>query len=306
VDTASNTVLARKVLADTTAVTITSAANVNTTLTIDFSGGVFTTPVTFIGGSGRNTLVGANVAETWNITGANAGKVGNVTFSNVANLVGGSASDAFKIRPAGSLSASVDGSGGGDWLDYSAFPATRPVIVNLVTGSATGVAGGIRNIQNVRGGAGNDTLTGNGGNILIGGAGSNILRDAYAGSAASGRSLLIGGGNGGHSLTAGGAGDLLISGTTTFDLNNAALMSILAEWQSTDDYLTRFNRLEGLQSGGLNGGNQLRWGSTVKDDATADVLTGSRTGLDWFFANLGQDTLNNLHRPSSEHVNNMP
>jgi len=34
------------------------------------------------------------------------------------------------------------------------------------------------------GGAGSDTLTGNGGNILVGGGGSDTLTDAYTGSAA--------------------------------------------------------------------------------------------------------------------------
>jgi hypothetical protein len=302
VDTTSNTVLMSKVLADTTAVAITGAPGVNTTLTIDFSGGAFSTPVTFTGGSGSNTLVGANVADTWSITGANAGTVGNVSFADVANLVGGSATDVFKFGPSGSLSGSLNGGGGGDWLDYSGLPATSPITVNLVTGSATGVAGSVSNIQNIRGGAGNDTLTGNGGNILIGGAGSNTLIDAYTGSAASGRSLLIGG-TGTSSLTAGAAGDILIGGTTSFDANNIALQSILAEWQSGDDYSTRFNRLEGLQSGGLNGSSTLVWGSTVLANSATDTLAGG-AGLDWFFADLAQDTVQNPDNPSHEHVNN--
>jgi hypothetical protein len=304
VDTASNTVLMSKVLADTTALTITAAAGVSTTLTIDFSGGVFSSPVTFTGGSGSNTLVGANVPETWSITGANTGKVGNVSFSKVANLVGGSAADVFKFSAGGSLSGRLNGSGGGDWLDYSGLPATLPVTVNLVTGAATDVAGGVSNIQNVRGGPGNDTLTGGRGNILIGGAGSNRLIDAYAGSAAAGRSLLIGGA-GSSNLTAGAAGDILIAGTTTFDANYAALQSILAEWQSADSYLLRFQRLEGLATGGLNGTNKLVWGSTVKDTDRASVLNGG-AGLDWFFANYpgGDDVINNLNNPSKEHLNN--
>jgi hypothetical protein len=103
-------------------------------------------------------------------------------------------------------------------------------------------------------------------------------------------------------LTAGAGGDLLISGTTSYDTNNAALQSILAEWQSADDYTTRFNRLEGKQTGGLNGKNKLIWGSTVKDDATADTLVGG-AGLDWFFANYpGNDVLLNLNVPGHEHL----
>jgi hypothetical protein len=258
-------------------------------------------------GNGSNTLVGPNQASTWNITGANSGKLGPISFSNIENLVGGSASDVFKVGPKGSLSGSLNGGGGGDWLDYSAFPVGSSVTVNLVTGAATGVAGGVRNIQNVRGGAGNNTLTGNGGNILIGGAGTNHLVDVYAGSSASGRSLLIGG-TGSSTLTAGAAGDILIAGTTNYDSNYAALQSILAEWQSADDYVTRFKRIEGQQSGGLNGSNKLVWGTTVKDTDGASVLNGgpAGAGLDWFFANYlgGNDTIHNFDSPGDEYIDN--
>jgi len=82
-------------------------------------------------------------------------------------------------------------------------------------------------------------------------------------------------------------------------------MALLAEWQSTDSYATRFARLEGKQSGGLNGKSKLVWGSTVKDDATPDTLTGG-AGLDWFFANYpaGSDTVNNFDSPGDEYLNN--
>jgi hypothetical protein len=184
------------------------------------------------------------------------------------------------------------------------LPSTVPVTVNLVTGSATGVAGGVSNIANVRGGVGNDTLTGNGGNILIGGAGINVLTDAYSGTAASGRSLLIGG-TGTSNLTAGSAGDILIAGTTLYNANYAALQSILAEWQSSDSYLLRFQRIEGLASGGLNGTNKLGWKKTVTDNDKPSVLNGG-PGLDWFFANFpgGDDTITNLNNPSQEHLDN--
>jgi hypothetical protein len=72
-------------------------------------------------------------------------------------------------------------------------------------------------------------------------------------------------------------------------------------------YNTRFNRLEGLQSGGLNGAYDLIWGNTVLDNSASDKLTGSPTGLDWFFAQLSGtnlDKIMNLNKPSHEHVNN--
>ena len=226
-------------------------------------------------------LVGANTATIWQITGANAGMAGTVAFSGFENVQGGTASDTFRFSPGGSLSGSLAGGGGGDWLDYSPF--TTPVSVNLATGSASRVggaaAGKVSQIQNVVGGAGNDTLVGNAlGNILIGGSATNVITGG------SGRSLLIGG-TGSATIKGGPADDLLIAGTTSFDSNHAALMSILAEWQRTDK--TYAQRIADLKhGGGLNGTTKLIWGTTVHDDDGADTLTGG-PGLDWFFANLG-------------------
>jgi hypothetical protein len=252
------------------------------------------------GGTGTNTVVGPNSSNTWLVSGTNSGSLDQiVSFSAVQNLVGGAGVDVFKVAAGKGVTGSINGGAGGDWLDYSAW--TTPVAVNLVTGAGTSIAGSVSNIANVRGGSGNDTLTGGGGNILIGGAGSNILVDAYSGSAASGRSLLIGG-SGSSSLTAGAAGDILIAGTTSYDANYAALQSILAEWQSADSYLLRFQRIEGLVTGGLNGKNKLVWGSTVKDNDLPGVLNGG-AGLDWFFAG-GDDTINNLNNPGTEHLDN--
>jgi hypothetical protein len=62
------------------------------------------------------------------------------------------------------------------------------VSANLRTGTASGLRGGIVNIKNVIGGAGDDILIGNGGNSLTGGAGRDLL---IAGAMAS---FLYGGG----------------------------------------------------------------------------------------------------------------
>lgn len=199
------------------------------------------TAVAFDGGAGSNTVLGPSAADTWTISGTNAGSFGASTFSNVQNLIGGAATDMVLFSPAGQLSGMIDAQGGGDWLDYS--PRATPVTVNLAAGTATGVTGGVHNIPNVLGSAGNDHLTGNAlGNILIGGPGNDVL------TAGSGRSLLIGGA--GNDTVKGGAGDdLLIGGTTSFDTNEAALMSILAEWQSANPYATRISHLK--NGGGL-------------------------------------------------------
>ena len=112
------------------------------------------------------------------------------------------------------------------------------------------------------------------GNVLVGGAGN----DTIVGGA--GRSLLIGGS--GVDNVGGGAGDdIVIGGFSTFDNNNAALDSILAEWQSAvDSYVTRINFIK--NGGGLNGTNTLNLGTTVIDDLAANVLSGG-AGNDWFF-----------------------
>jgi hypothetical protein len=249
------------------------------------------------GPSPNNILTGPNTTNLWVITGPNIGQVNGFAFVGMQNLVGGSGIDTFRFTPAGSVASIRAGGNLGDWLDYSPFVVNQPVNVNLATGSATGVGGGaagvVHGIQNVRGGAGIDNLTGNAlGNILIGGASSDMI------TAGSGRSVIIGGGGG--DVITGGSGDaILISGTTTFDNNFAALASILAEWQRTDK--TYSQRITDLRTGtGLNGANKLIWGSTVLDDNNADTLVGG-AGLDWFFANQGPggiiDTIRNFRSP---------
>jgi hypothetical protein len=307
VDTTSNTVLLSKAQVDTTSVSIHAADSANTTLVIDFSGGSYAFPVTFTGGTGDNTLVGANVANQWTITGANAGKVGSVSFTKVANLVGGSDVDVFKFASAGSLSGSLDGGGApaykGDWLDYSGLSVA--VTVNLQTGSATKIGGGadgrVTNIQNVHGGNGGNLLTGNAqGNILIGGTGNDTLVGG------TGPSILIGG-KGADNITGGSGNDILIGDYTAYDAmstaNENALMSILAEWQSSDSYETRFQDINTGTGGGLNGTAKLKYGTTVKNDSAADSITATDVvaGLDWFFSSAG-DTINNFE--AGEHKNN--
>jgi hypothetical protein len=252
-------------------------------------------------GSAGDQLVGPNTTSTWTITGANAGIVnGTLTFTAIANLTGGTGVDTFQIGTAGHLSGNLNGGGApansGDWLDYKGNAGF--VAVNLATGAATGVAGTVSKIQNVFGGNHGNNLTGSAqGNILIGGNGNDTITGG------TGRSLLIGG-QGADGVTGGSGDDILIGGYTTYDQshNEAALMSLLAEWQSADDYATRINDLK--HGGGLNGTNVLVLGSTVKDDAKANSLTGgpapSPSDLDWFFQGL-HDTLHNVE--SGEQIN---
>jgi hypothetical protein len=253
-----------------------------------------------------NKLIGPDANTTWTISNANSGAwiTGgrNFEFGRFPNLVGGSGLDVFAFTVGGSLSGTLDGGTAplheGNWLNYSAL--TTPVTVNLQTGKATGVAGAVANIQNVHGGNGGNTLTGDAqGNILIGGAGNNVITGG------TGASILIGDAGAG-TITGGSGGDILIGGSTVYDPMNvpdeAALMNILAEWQSSDSYATRFSDINTGTGGGLNGTARLN-GTTVLKNNKVDVLTAAALpGLDWFFQGPG-DILH--HVEPGEHVSNI-
>jgi hypothetical protein len=271
----------------------------------------------FIGsGSSGDVLQGLNQDGLWLLVGTgidrvNYGPTGQTTyqFQSFANLIGGTGVDRFRFG-FGALVGHIDGGGApagrGDWLDYSAYTAL--VKVDLVKGTATAVNSGISKIQNVWGGNQGNILTGNAqGNILVGGTGSDVIVGG------SGRSLLIGSsskGAGPDRITGGTADDIIIGGYTDYDRNTAALMDILAEWQSSDILATRVALLrQGV--GATNA--RLVWGlstqgGTVHDDGNglADALRGdplgsSVLGQDWFFAGLAAEILD---RASGEHLNN--
>jgi Ca2+-binding RTX toxin-like protein len=137
---------------------------------------------TLNGGNGSDTLNSANVATTFTITGANAGTLKEgatlrLTFTNMENLVGGTAGDFFVFNNAVSTGVSnITGNGGTDLLDYSSWSASNPVTANLSGGPATGVSSTVTGIENLTGGAGADTLTGNGvANVITGNAGADII-----------------------------------------------------------------------------------------------------------------------------------
>jgi hypothetical protein len=251
-------------------------------------GGVFSNIESLVGGLGSNTLTGANTANTWNITGANAGNVnGTFTFSSIGNLTGGTGQNIFTFAAGGKLAGKINGGGTkGDWLVYTA--QTSSVNVNLATGAASLVAGGVTNTQNVIGSDnGGDTITGNSsGGVLVGHNTGNTI------TAGSGRSVIIGGF--GKSLLEGGTtADIIIAGKTNYDANITALASILAEWQSTSAYATRVSLLK--NGGGLNGTNTLVLNQSVFCTSTVpgprfgrgggngqSTLVGNG-GQNWFF-----------------------
>jgi Ca2+-binding RTX toxin-like protein len=88
-------------------------------------------------------------------------------------LYGGGGNETFQMKGLPVTPFAIHG-GGTNTLDYSAY--TGDVTVDLPLGFATGLGGGISNIQNVTGSDGNDLLVGDGNaNVLVGGTGRNVL-----------------------------------------------------------------------------------------------------------------------------------
>jgi hypothetical protein len=237
---------------------------------------VQTTPahcsLTLHGGGGTNTLVGPDAANTWSITGRNTGKLtgtflsGPVTFFSAQNLTGGADTDTFSFADGQGIDGIIDGGGGINMLDYSAY--TSNVIVNLPLSTATGVGGGIAHIQNVTGGGGPgyNILVGNGGNLLRGGNGRNLL---IAGAEAS-------------TLVGGSEEDILIGGTTIYDTRPVQLATIMDYWTAMVEYDTRvFNLTHGL-------GVPLLDAATVTGNGGGNNLIGGPEGV-LFYGNLSLD-----------------
>ncbi len=191
-----------------------------------------------------------------------------LTFSDFPNITAGSGNDSFAIGGAGELTGKIDGGGGVNSLSYAGYPGN--VIVDLLLNSATGISGGVYNIQNVTGGIGNSLLVGNAqANVLIGGSGRNILI-----------------GNGGaDALTGGGADSILIGGLTTWDANMTALQAIFAVWtQPNLSFHERISLLsgEGPEHTALLGDYFLNANTIITDDAIDALYGGAASALDWF------------------------
>jgi len=188
----------------------------------------------------------------------------------------------------------IKGGAGVDTMDYSS--RTTNINVGLGTTADDGAPDEHDNVwmdvENVKTGSGNDIIRGQhnpGGNVdntFDAGAGNDILigmdgNDHLLGGP--GRDILFGG-NGADNLEGGTEDDILASGPTKYDLDNqSALAKIQKEWTSTStSYANRVLHIRN-GSGGLNGSNKLKAGSTALNDTSIDQLTGG-AGQDWFFA----------------------
>jgi Ca2+-binding RTX toxin-like protein len=227
------------------------------------------------------------VSTAWTISRANGGDVAGLAFESIETLRGGLGEDCFTLLPTGSI-ARLEGAGGRDRLDYSAFSSA--VSVNL-SSSGTGV-GSILGITAVRGGDGNDQLTGGtGGDLLEGGNGNDTLNGA------DGNDTLIGGA-GNDALLGGGAIDCVIAVCDTdMQLTNSSLsfagvledslVGIERAWLTGGDAA---NVLDGSAFSGsitLTGGNG---DDKLIGGTSTDYLDGG-AGNDWLIGGAGNDTL---------------
>lgn len=239
--------------------------------------------VTLDGGGGSNTIQGPNQENVWQLSGVNAGSLdSNINFTDAQGLVGGSANDKFAIKNGGSLAGTLDGGGGTNTLDYSAYVGDASVDLPLHLASLVNqtAANSVTNIQNAVGSQGNDLFVGDANpNVFTGGTGRNVFI----------------GGTGADTLDASPSRDdnILIGGTTDWDLDLTALDAIMNEWDRTDlnpnsSFQVRFNDL--LSGSGsanplnkVNGQiilltpatNSQSTNGTVHADGASDTLIGT-------------------------------
>ncbi|MFO0928639.1 MAG: calcium-binding protein [Gemmataceae bacterium] len=241
--------------------------------------GSFTGIGAVVGGSAADTLLGANVSSTWDLTGGGAGTVNGLSFSGFDHLTAGSADDLFQIAAGGALAGTLIGGGGTDTLTYAAW--TTPVGVNLKTGTATAL-GGVGGIERLRGGTGNDSLTGSdAGDVLDGGPGNDVLNGG-------GGSDELTGGPGNDVLNGGLGIDVLIeSGDVSLTLTATALTGGLGA-----DTLTAIEQARLTGGAGNNVLNAAMFPGAVTLDGGdgADTLTGG-LGADVLIGGPGNDRL---------------
>jgi hypothetical protein len=180
----------------------------------------------------------------------------NTTYNTT--LLTGPGDQTFNVQsvPIG-VAIALDAGSDTNTLDYTGY--TGNVVVDLPLGMATGFSS-ISNIYRVKGASGGapgsyNILVGFGGNVLTGGTGR--------------RNLLIAG----HlpsTLIGGDAEDILIGGTTAYDMDLASLQAIMKYWAGSADDLP--TRIANLTSGT---GVPLLDATTVQGNGGGNLLRGS-------------------------------
>jgi|GEM_PF-5974319 len=264
-------------------------------------GGIFAITTTVRDDDGGTSTA----VETVFVTGAG---ISNVGGKRVLFVVGTDGQDNVVVQQVNStvyvVANFLNAPGGLRTFSAAAIDEIRVV---LGAGNDTSVSAGmIAKPLLVDGGAGDDVIVNDAnqgifGTILLGGDGKDTLVGTNA------RDIVIGG-DGADSLTGIGGQDILIGGLTTYETGvaddnilaqEAALLSMLAEWNSGQSMAVRRANLLGTGSGSTfnsrrNGSSFFRLNETVFDDLDRDVITGGSPDADWFllFGNdLGADYL---------------
>jgi len=249
-----------------------------------------------------DTLIATDgTTNRWALKGSNAGTVDGVSFTGFANLTGGSGADDFQFAAGAKVLGVVDGGGGSNSLDYSAYTAVVAVnlgnaTTSLANRSATaingGAANGIANIGTVIVGSGNNyltavgvstgvtfTATGNGNNILVGGSGNNTMT-----ASSSGNNIIIG--DQGSSTLNGGTGyNLLIGGHTNYDAIDADLQSVMAIWKTVNSARTYATAVSKLTASSY----AYSLSSTTVHANANDTINAGTHAVDWYFATLASE-----------------
>ncbi len=226
-----------------------------------------------VGGMGNDTLTGFTGVDSLD-GGPGVDTVvevrnSNMKLSDASLSIGAEGNDSLASIEIARLT------GGADANNLNASPFTGTAILYGLGGDDDLSGGAGDDILD--GGDGDDRALGSSGNdILLGGAGHDSLVGG------SGRDLLIGGADVDR-LVGGADDDILIGGATVYDALEPALRAILAEWTSSDGYLSRVRRLrEGIPApAGLPMDLVQLNGAAVLDDQAVDDLTGS-SDEDWF------------------------
>jgi Ca2+-binding RTX toxin-like protein len=248
----------------------------------------------YTGGGGIDTydlsLTAAGATVNLGLGKATSLDIGSDALAGISNVVGGAGNDTF-VAAVGDGTHSYNGGLGIDTYDLSA--SATAASVNLATGTASfvGEVGGsdtlvLNTIENVIGGAGNDTITGDANdNVLTGGLGNDTMVGG------GGNDTFIGG-LGADSMT--GA-----AGNDTYFVDNVGDVVVELASQGTDIINTTLNiysiaplanveNLTFIGVGDFTGtGNGLA--NIITGGAGNDTLNGV-TGADTMIGGAGNDT----------------
>jgi hypothetical protein len=155
-DALTGAVVKTQPIAENSGAIVVTGSSASETLSIDDSAREFS--VLFDAGAGIDSLKGPASNAVWNIEAIGSGQLDDfVQFVGVENLIGGPGIDVFIFDDGASITGTLDGGLGSNGLDYSAYESA--VTIDLAGQTATGT-GTARNISNLTGGTGSDTLYG--------------------------------------------------------------------------------------------------------------------------------------------------